>query len=159
MQGKSSFIDRVISRSSEWQCRFPALIAAAHDNHSISSGRQVGAAATSDAGIRCVFFSAHGSLLDFAATWPELRLAQSWWHFVSRWNFFLFASEHDVHSLENALQAPVHSRTLSASHAPLPDGDAFLAFLDQAETAARYSPNSSWLPATLCTQPMMQIAG
>ncbi|CAG4913948.1 hypothetical protein [Paraburkholderia gardini] len=77
MQGKSFFLDRVISRSREWQCRFPALIASSHEPGSISAGRQIVAAVTDDAGMRCAFFSNHDSILDFSATWGELEAANT----------------------------------------------------------------------------------
>jgi hypothetical protein len=137
MQGKSFFIDRVVSRSREWQCRFPALIAAAHDAESLSGGRQIVAAATDETGARCVFFSNHGSLLDFRATWAELERAKAWWHFVARWNFFVLAGDRACAAIQNLGPALERAITLNAGDATLTSDDAFDAFLDLAEARAR----------------------
>ncbi|MFC0403161.1 hypothetical protein [Paraburkholderia rhizosphaerae] len=137
MQGRSFFIDRVVSRSREWQCRFPALIAAAHDTESISGGRQIVAAATAETGVRCVLFSNHGSLLDFKATWAELDRAKAWWHFVARWNFFVLANDHDFAAFQNLGPAIGRAIALNAGDAPLSSEDAFAAFLNRAEARAR----------------------
>jgi hypothetical protein len=137
MQGKSFFIDRVVSRSREWQCRFPALIAAAHDSESVSGGRQIVAAATDETGARCVFFSNHGSLLDFRASWAELERAKAWWHFVARWNFFVLAADRDFAAIRNLGPALERAIALNAGDAPLTSDDAFVAFLDLAEARAR----------------------
>ncbi|BCF95178.1 hypothetical protein [Paraburkholderia largidicola] len=90
MQGKSFFLERAISRALDWAGRYPALGCAAHDPQSISNGRQVVAAALTPDGIRCVFFSAVGSVLDFTATWAELDRAKTWWYFVQRWYFWVY---------------------------------------------------------------------
>lgn len=78
------FLDRAIARSLDWAGQYPALSYAAHDSQSLSNGRQVVAAAISSTGVRCVFFSAIGSVLDFTATRDELGRAKTWWYFVQR---------------------------------------------------------------------------
>jgi hypothetical protein len=137
MQGKSFFIDRVVSRSREWQCRFPALVAAAHDTESISGGRQIVAAATDETGMRCAFFSNHGSLLDFRATWAELARAKAWWHFVARWNFFVFAGDRDIVTTGRLGSAIERAIVLRAGEVALASDASFVEFLDLAEARAR----------------------
>ncbi|WP_027800300.1 hypothetical protein [Paraburkholderia dilworthii] len=85
MQGKTFFLQRAISRSPDWSGRYPALGCACHDPESLSRGRQIVAASLTTDGVRCVFFSAVGSVLDFTATWDELARAKTWWYFVQRW--------------------------------------------------------------------------
>ncbi|MGF6537196.1 hypothetical protein [Paraburkholderia youngii] len=77
MLGKSFFLERATSRSLDWLGRYPALGCACHDPQSLSSGRQIVVAATTSNGVRCVFFSAVGSVLDFSATWAELERAKT----------------------------------------------------------------------------------
>ncbi|MEX3969852.1 hypothetical protein [Paraburkholderia caribensis] len=89
MQGKSFFLERAISRALDWLGHYPALGCASHDPQSISGGRQVVAVSLTDDGVRCVFFSAVGSVLDFTATWAELERAKTWWYFVQRWYFWV----------------------------------------------------------------------
>ncbi|MFM0756073.1 hypothetical protein [Paraburkholderia strydomiana] len=89
MHDKTFFLDRAIARSLDWAGQYPALSYAAHDSQSLSNGRQVVAAAISSTGVRCVFFSAIGSVLDFTATWDELGRAKTWWYFVQRWYFWI----------------------------------------------------------------------
>ncbi len=81
---RQDFLDRAIARSLDWAGQYPALSYAAHDSQSLSNGRQVVAAAISSTGVRCVFFSAIGSVLDFTATRDELGRAKTWWYFVQR---------------------------------------------------------------------------
>jgi hypothetical protein len=76
MHDKAFFLGRAVSRSLEWAGRYPALGCAAHPQ-SLSNGRQVVAAAVSPHGVRCVFFSAVGSVLDFTASWTELERAKT----------------------------------------------------------------------------------
>jgi hypothetical protein len=76
MHDKAFFLERAVSRSRDWVGRYPALGCAAHDPQSLSNGRQVVAASISPHGVRCVFFSAIGSVLDFTATWAELERAK-----------------------------------------------------------------------------------
>lgn len=120
MQGKSFFLERAISRALDWAGRYPALGCAAHDPQSISNGRQVVAAALTPDGIRCVFFSAVGSVLDFTATWAELERAKTWWYFVQRWYFWVVPDAKTLDRLnvtglrlDNAI-VPMQSSSLDA---------------------------------------------
>jgi len=99
MHGKSFFLERAISRALDWSGRFPALGCAAQDPQSISNGRQVVAAALTPDGIRCVFFGAIGSVLDFTATWAELERAKTWWYFVQRWYFWVVPDQQTLDRL------------------------------------------------------------
>jgi hypothetical protein len=73
VQGKTFFLDRAVSRSIDWLGRYPALGCAWHDPQSLPTGRQIVVAAVTGDGVRCVFFSAIGSVLEFTATWAELE--------------------------------------------------------------------------------------
>lgn len=137
MQGKTFFIERVITRTREWQCRFPALSASSQVPHSMSQGRQIVAAATTATGVRCVFFSNHGSVLDFSATWDELDRAKTWWYFVRRWNFWVVATEAELHALRIEDSDPVCGLALNPPKVRCGDTLQFFALLDAAETRAR----------------------
>ncbi|MCI0150943.1 hypothetical protein KNO81_34300 [Paraburkholderia sediminicola] len=137
MQGKTLFMDRLISRTRDWQCRFPALSASSQIADSMSDGRQIVAATTSSTGVRCVFFSNHGSVLDFSATWDELERAKTWWYFVRRWNFWVVSTEAELRALRIAEDEPVLGVALNV--APVERGDTLrlFALLDAAERRAR----------------------
>lgn len=138
MQGKAFFLNRFISRSNEWQCRYPALSAGWRDALSLSSGRQV-VAATADAdGIRCVFFSSLGSVLDFSASWSELENAKTWWHFTIRWNFWVLSDASSLVAMRTAGYAPA-DRKIAGMGAPVDRrcDKTFRAFLDHAEALFR----------------------
>lgn len=137
MQGKSLFLDRVISRSRDWQCRFPALIASSHELGSISGGRQIVAAATDDEGIRCGFFSNHGSILDFSATWSELEAASTWWYFARRWNFWIVSSAQDLRAIQGDNEECLNGLILDAGAGDRRDHAQFVGFLDRVEVRAR----------------------
>jgi hypothetical protein len=137
MQGKSFFLDRVVSRSREWQCRFPALIASSHEPASISGGRQIVAAVTDSEGIRCAFFSNHGSVLDFSATWTELEAANTWWYFARRWNFWISSSEQDLRRIRGNNKETLNGLSLGVDTLDRGDHDQFLAFVDHVESRAR----------------------
>ncbi|MFM0046066.1 hypothetical protein [Paraburkholderia sediminicola] len=138
MQGKTFFLNRFISRSSEWQCRYPGLGAAWQNARSLSDGRQV-VAATADAdGIRCVFFSSLGSVLDFSASWAELASAKTWWYFTIRWNFWLMSDEDSLVALRTAGYDPT-DRKIGSPGTPVNRRceKSFEAFLDYAEALFR----------------------
>lgn len=137
MQGKTLFMERVISRTRDWQCRFPALSASSQIPDSMSHGRQIVAAATSSTGVRCVFFSNHGSVLDFSATWEELDRAKTWWYFVRRWNFWIVSTEAELRVLRMDADEPVLGVALNVAAVECGDTLRFFALLDAAETRAR----------------------
>jgi hypothetical protein len=137
MQGKNLFLDRAISRTREWQCRFPALTASGQDAGSISQGRQVVVATTSANGVRCVFFSTHGSVLDFSATWDELDRAKTWWHFVRRWNFWIVRNAAELVALQCSDNTPVGGLSLDLVLGECGDSLRLIALLEAAETHAR----------------------
>ncbi|MDQ7980347.1 hypothetical protein QYH69_24215 [Paraburkholderia sp. SARCC-3016] len=113
------------------------MVAAAHDTRSISGGRQIVAAATDETGMRCAFFSNYGSLLDFRSTWAELARAKAWWHFVARWNFFVFAGDRDI-ATTGRLGPPIERAiALGADEVSLASDASFVEFLDLAEARAR----------------------
>lgn len=138
MQGKSLFLNRAISRSNEWQCRFPALRTAWQDPGSLSRGRQVVAATADIDGIRCAFFSSLGPVLDFSASWRELDRARTWWHFTIRWNFWLISDSDSLAAMRAAGYDPAQ-RELCEPASPLDrySDDSFTAFLDQSEARFR----------------------
>lgn len=121
LQGKNLFLDRAISRTGEWQCRFPALAASGQEAGSISQGRQVVVATTSATRVRCIFFSSHGSVLDFSATWDELDHAKTWWHFVRRWNFWIVGSASEICALQCSDDTPVSGLSLDLAHSECGD--------------------------------------
>jgi len=131
------FMERVISRTHEWQCRFPALSASSQLAHSMSQGRQIVAAATDANGVRCVFFSNHGSVLDFTATWGELERAKTWWYFVRRWNFWVVSSEAELHALRTNDEATIYGVALDAARVEHCQRQTVLALLDRIEQRAR----------------------
>jgi hypothetical protein len=137
MQGKTLFMERVISRTRDWQCRFPALSASSQVPDSMSHGRQIVAAATSSTGVHCVFFSNHGSVLDFRATWDELERAKTWWYFVRRWNFWVVSTEAELCALRMDDDEPVLGVALNVATVECGDTLRFFALLDAAETRAR----------------------
>ncbi|MFM0386927.1 hypothetical protein [Paraburkholderia dipogonis] len=137
MQGKTLFMERLISRTRDWQCRFPALSASSQIPDSMSDGRQIVAATTSSTGVRCVFFSNHGSVLDFSATWDELERAKTWWYFVRRWNFWVVSTEAELRALRIAEHEPVLGVALNVATVECGDTLRFFALLDAAERRAR----------------------
>ena len=138
MQGKSFFLSRFISRSREWQCRYPALSAAWQNAQSLSGGRQVVAATADAGGIRCVFFSSLGSVLDFSASWAELEAAKTWWYFTLRWNFWLTSDESSLVALRAAGYDPVDWKIVNTGTPVDRRGEqSFRAFLDHAEALFR----------------------
>ena len=137
MQGKTFFLDRAVSRSIDWLGRYPALGCACHDPQSLSGGRQIVVAAVTGDGVRCVFFSAIGSLLDFTATWAELEHAKTWWYFVQRWYFWVVPERQTLAGINVTGSALDHviippQVDLSADS----DGD-FRRWLDSIEARAR----------------------
>ena len=142
MQGKNLFLDRAISRTGEWQCRFPALAASGQEAGSISQGRQVVVATTSATGVRCIFFSSHGSVLDFSATWDELDRAKTWWHFVRRWNFWIVGSAAEICALQCSDDTPVSGLSLDLVHSECGDNLRLIALLEAAEARARNLVNA-----------------
>jgi hypothetical protein len=135
MQGKSFFLDRATSRSLDWVARFPALGCASHDPQSISSGRQVVVASLHGDGVRCVFFSAVGSVLDFSATWAELERAKTWWYFVQRWYFWIVPDERTLARINVTAGALDHMIAPSLHDAA--NDEAYLRWLDGLEARAR----------------------
>ncbi|SIT48736.1 conserved hypothetical protein [Paraburkholderia ribeironis] len=135
MLGKSFFLERAISRSLDWLGRYPALGCACHDLESLSSGRQVVVAAATSNGVRCVFFSAVGSVLDFSATWAELERAKTWWYFVQRWYFWVVPDQRTLEKINLTASALDHVIVPSAvEHA---SDAAYLPWLDTIEARAR----------------------
>ena len=137
MIGKSFFLDRVIARSRDWQCRFPALSLSWTAPESLSSGRQIVAATADETGVRCAFFSNHGSILDFTATWTELERAKTWWHFAARWNFWVVNNERDLDIILSRSNSQLQSVVLGGEKVSHRNNDQFVAFLDRAEARAR----------------------
>lgn len=149
MHGKTFFLERAISRSLDWVGRYPALGCAANDPQSISDGRQVVATALSSDGVRCVFFSAVGSVLDFTATWAELERAKTWWYFVQRWYFWVVP---DQQTLDR-----INVTGLRLDHAIVPargrsfEGAAYQAWLGDVEALARLRGSLATAPLDLET--------
>ncbi|MGQ7932182.1 hypothetical protein [Paraburkholderia sp. D1E] len=143
MQGKSFFMNRFISRSSEWQCRYAALGSAWQNAQTLSGGRQVVAATADASGIRCVFFSSLGSVLDFSASWAELESAKTWWYFTIRWNFWLMSDEGSLGALRAAGYDPTDRKIASPSTSVNRRCEkSFEAFLDHSEALFRQDVGS-----------------
>jgi hypothetical protein len=66
------------------------------------------AASFTDDGVRCVFFSAVGSVLDFTATWAELERAKTWWYFVQRWYFWVVPDHRTLETINATATALDH---------------------------------------------------
>lgn len=142
MQGKSLFLRRIVPRTREWQCRFPALCAASQDPASPSRGRQIVVVCADDAAVRCIFFSQLGSILDFRASWTEIAEAETWFSFVKRWNFWIVAGESSLSALWAAGHSPDHHEVASTSAPPaLESDDELLSLLDRLD--AKYRPHST----------------
>ncbi|WGS55071.1 hypothetical protein LFL96_36965 (plasmid) [Paraburkholderia sp. D15] len=137
MHGKHFFLNRVVARSREWQCRYPALSAAYQNPESLSGGRQLVAAVADPEGIRCVFFSNLGSVLDFAASWAELDSARTWWHFTVRWNFWYFDDARSLFAMRAAGHDPDHRTIATGPQVDRRYNDSLTAFLDRAEARFR----------------------
>jgi hypothetical protein len=88
---------------------FPARASSWSAPESLSSGRQIVAASADETGVRCAFFSNHGSILDFSATWAELEQAKTWWHFVGRWNFWVMDNKRDLDIILSKCDAQLQS--------------------------------------------------
>ncbi|MDN7934564.1 hypothetical protein QZM52_25070 [Burkholderia metallica] len=89
MHGKALFLQRAISRTDQWGPRFPTLSMACHRADSISGGRQLGVVVTDALGMRCAVFTNFGAILEFQASWTELKRAETWWHYVRAWHFWV----------------------------------------------------------------------
>ncbi|MFL9876487.1 hypothetical protein [Paraburkholderia megapolitana] len=137
MRGKSLFVERVIARPVLWQNRFSLLLHANQSASSISDGRQIVAAAADADGVRCVFFTTLGSVLDFRASWADLEHARGWWEFAVRWNFWILPDREHFDRLASFRPAP-QAKILSDGPAGVtPTSEAaFLRFLDTAEACA-----------------------
>ncbi|WP_225031124.1 hypothetical protein [Paraburkholderia sp. XV] len=135
MQGKTLFLERAVSRALDWLGRYPALGCASHDPQSISSGRQVVAASLTDDGVRCVFFSAVGSVLDFTATWAELERAKTWWYFVQRWYFWVVPDEQTLETIN--VTASMLDHLVVPSRVDHASDESYLRWLDNIEARAR----------------------
>ncbi|WP_176060305.1 hypothetical protein [Paraburkholderia sp. BCC1876] len=139
MEGNSLFLNRVIRRSPEWPCHYPALSTAWQNPLSLSAGRQIVAAAADPEGVRCVFFSSLGSVLDFSASWAELERAKTWWHFAIRWNFWLLGDGRSLVALRTAGYDPADRKIAGAGATVDRHCDqSFQAFLGHAEEMARH---------------------
>ncbi|MFP4896641.1 hypothetical protein [Paraburkholderia sp. EG304] len=136
MLGKTFFLERAISRSLDWLGRYPALGCAGHDPDSLSSGRQIVVAATTPHGVRCVFFSTVGSVLDFSATWAELERAKTWWYFVQRWYFWVVPDAKTLGAINPAGDHIEHLIVPTCAPSDLGDA-AFLPWLNAIEKRAR----------------------
>jgi hypothetical protein len=148
MQGKQLFLNRAASRTADWQCRFASLSAACHSPKSASGGRQLVAATTDSSGIRCVFFSSIGSIMDFRATWDELSRAGAWWHFVCRWHYWAVPTQADLLALGRAGSLP-EARAVEGIDSVLPGDDrGLLDYLDRLER--RFRRADAFAPA--CAQ-------
>lgn len=149
MHDKAFFLERAISRSLDWAGRYPALGCAAHDPQSLSTGRQVVAAATSPSGVRCVFFSAIGSVLEFTATWAELERAKTWWYFVQRWYFWVVPDQQTLERL-NVTGVPLDHAIVPTRTSNLDDA-ANCPWLDAIEARARLCGSLAAAPLDLET--------
>lgn len=137
MRGKSLFVDRVIARPASWQNRFSCLLHANHTTSSISGGRQIVAAAADASGVRCVFFTTLGSVLDFRASWTDLDRARGWWEYAVRWNFWIVPDREHLERLASYRPAPQAKLLFDGQADVNPASDAaFLRFLDAAEACA-----------------------
>ena len=137
MNGKSFFLNRVVARSRDWQCRFPALSYSWTAPESLSGGRQIVAASADESSVRCAFFSNHGSILDFTATWAELEHAKAWWHFVGRWNFWVVDSKRTRDIILSKHDGQLQAVILGCGKVDRRDDEQFVTFLDRAEMQAR----------------------
>jgi hypothetical protein len=116
---------------------FPARASSWSAPESLSSGRQIVAASADETGVRCAFFSNHGSILDFSATWAELEQAKTWWHFAGRWNFWVMDNKRDLDIILSKCDGQLQSVVLGGERVNRRNDDQFVAFLDRAETRAR----------------------
>ncbi|MGF6439589.1 hypothetical protein [Paraburkholderia youngii] len=93
-------------------------------------------AATASNGVRCVFFSAVGSVLDFSATWAELEGAKTWWYFVQRWHFWIVPDANSLAAINSTGDQIGHLIVPNFAPSNLVDA-AFLPWLDGIEMRAR----------------------
>lgn len=137
MRGKSLFVERVIARPVSWRNRFSCLLHANQCASSISDGRQIVAAAADSSGVRCVFFTTLGSVLDFRASWADLEHARGWWEFAVRWNFWIVPDREHFARLASFGPAPRTKVLADGPAGVTPASDAaFLRFLETAEACA-----------------------
>lgn len=138
MHAPSFFLQRAIARGADWQLAYPALALASSTDCVDEDRKQIVVAAADEMRLRMVFFSSLGAVLDFQATWPELRAASSWLGFTLRWNRWWLpdTASHDV--LAKAVHAPTDARIANRSLAgDLSDEAAFRAYLTSVEANYR----------------------
>lgn len=138
MQSHSFFLKRAIARGPDWQVAYPALSLASSTDPVDENRKQIIVAAADEQRIRMVFFSSLGSILDFQATWSELKSASSWLAFTLRWNRWWLPDIATQRLMENATYAPTDVRI---AHRPvvgnLIDDALFQIYLSSIETQYR----------------------
>lgn len=144
MHAPSFFLQRAIARGADWQLAYPALALASSTDSGDEDRKQIVVAAADETRLRMVFFSSLGAILDFQATWSELRDASSWLGFTLRWNRWWLpdAASHDL--LTKAVHAPTDARIANRplTGGPL-DEAAFRTYLTTVETNYRRDPSIS----------------
>ncbi|CAN7719409.1 hypothetical protein [Paraburkholderia hospita] len=107
------------------------------------------AAAISSSGVRCVFFSAIGSVFDFTATWDELERTKTWWYFVQRWYFWVVPDRQTLDRL-NVTGLPLDHTIVPARTRDL-DDTAYRSWLGAIEARARLRGSLVAVPLDLET--------
>ncbi len=138
MHAPSFFLQRAVARGADWQMAYPALALASSTDPVDENRKQIVVAAADNTCLRTVFFSSLGAILDFQATWEELRDASSWLGFTLRWNRWWLPDSASHAALTRAAYAPNDVRI---AHRPiigtLSDDAAFRTYLMSVESTYR----------------------
>lgn len=111
MSSNSFFLKHATARDADWQVSYPALAMASSIDPVDERRKQIVVAAADDNGARIVFFSTHGAILDFRASWAEIdSSARSWLAFTVRWNRWWLPDAGHVRALEQHASMPTDLR-------------------------------------------------
>jgi hypothetical protein len=138
MHAPSFFLQRATARGADWQLAYPALALASSTDPVDENRKQIVVAAADELRLRMVFFSSLGAILDFQATWRELRDASPWLRFTLRWNRWWLPDAISHAALADAVYAPADVRIANRPIAgDLSDDAAFRTYLMSVESYYR----------------------
>lgn len=138
MQPNSFFLRRAVARPASWQLRYPALALASATDFADEPRKQIVVAATDDAGVRMVFFSSLGSVLDLHTTWDDLARARQWLDFTLRWNRWWLPNSRSLEMLSDRARPPFDAQLANCSaHGHFTNDASFCEYADVVEAKYR----------------------